>query len=116
MPREDKDIADSAQEFLEEEGIEILCGTSVTRVSENKQGVTISFDLGETSHEVSGSHLLVATGRIPNSDNLNLETAGIAVNERGYIVTDDFCRIQCGRRLRSWRCKRQRSIHAYISE
>ncbi|MGB1285103.1 MAG: mercuric reductase [Aggregatilineales bacterium] len=88
--REDTDISESITEFLEAEGINILTEQKATQVSQDDNGtitVTLEDKNGDTM-TVDGSHLLVATGRRPNSDTLNLESVGIEVNERGYIVTN----------------------------
>lgn len=90
MPNEDKDVADSVQEVLENEGIKILLGGLAEKVSvENGVTVTVKKDGGLT--EVNGSHLLVAIGRQSNSDTLDLAQAGIETYGRGFIKVDDHC-------------------------
>ncbi|MCC5913958.1 MAG: mercuric reductase [Balneolaceae bacterium] len=89
MPREDEDIAKAIQSFLEEEGIEILLDADAKSVSGDEYRVTITLK-GE--QEITGDTLLVATGRRPNSDRINLSAAGIETNEEGYIEVDDYCR------------------------
>jgi pyruvate/2-oxoglutarate dehydrogenase complex dihydrolipoamide dehydrogenase (E3) component len=93
MPREDRDVADAAQSILEGEGIEFSLDVPVRRVRPGADGgvvVTICEDGGE--RDLVGSHLLVAAGRLPNSDRLDLAKAGIDTDERGYIVVDDELR------------------------
>jgi pyruvate/2-oxoglutarate dehydrogenase complex dihydrolipoamide dehydrogenase (E3) component len=85
LPREDRDIADAVTDILREDGVTVLLETSAEGVR-SKDGVTLSLSGGKT---VSGSHLLVATGRTPNSDLLNLQAAGVKTDDRGYIETDD---------------------------
>jgi pyruvate/2-oxoglutarate dehydrogenase complex dihydrolipoamide dehydrogenase (E3) component len=80
--REDEDVSDELRKILEGEGITIRCGVAASRAS---AGPTLHLADGSS---VSGSHLLVAAGRRPNTDDLGLEAAGIAVDERGYIETD----------------------------
>ncbi|MEM6297519.1 MAG: mercuric reductase [Bacteroidota bacterium] len=88
MPREDKDVADAIQEFLEEEGIRVLLNTEAKRVKEVEKQIEI-----EVNDEIiTASHLLIATGRTPNSDKIGAEAAGLELNERGFIKVDDFCR------------------------
>lgn len=90
MPLEDADIAEAAKEILAGGGITVRTGAKVESVSQPGAGkveVTCSFD-GSTE-TISGSHLLLAAGRIPNSDALKLEAAGVVANERGYITVDD---------------------------
>lgn len=87
---EDADIAAEMQKILEQDGLEIFLNAKVLQVSKDGSRVTITFaGAGEASgaatRTLSGSHLLAATGRIPNSDRLNPTAAGIATDERGYL-------------------------------
>lgn len=86
MFREDADIAEIALNVLTEEGIQVNLNSRVQRVAAAQQGgVEVHFDQkGEKKH-VQGSHLLLATGRIPNSDALNLDAVGVETSDRGYI-------------------------------
>lgn len=91
MSFEDKDIADSVLAVLEGEGINVMLGTST--VSAKEQGsVELVVEKDGQRRTISGSHLLVAAGRRPNSDKLNLEKAGIEANERSFIKVDEYCR------------------------
>ncbi len=87
MSREDEDIAQIAQDVLEGEGINFHLNANVTHIS-NNGGATVTFEQNGTEGSVSGSHVLLAVGRVPNTDTLNLEAAGVETNERGYIKTD----------------------------
>ena len=78
LPREDEDIAATIRTILEDEGIEILTGASVEKIS---KGPTVHLP----GREIAGSDLLVAIGRTPNTGDLGLEVAGVATDERGYI-------------------------------
>ncbi len=89
MPNEDKDIASAIQDILEDEGVRILCNSEAVSVDETSSGISVSLESGET---ISGSHLLVAAGRRPNSDSINPEAAGLKLDKRGFIQVDDFCR------------------------
>jgi len=89
MPREDSDVAQSIQEFLEEEGVNVLCNSEAEEVSGNKGRVELKLKSGKL---IKGTHLLVAAGRRPNSDNINPEAAGLKKDKRGYIQVDDYCR------------------------
>ena len=85
LPREDKDIADAVTDILREDGVTVsLKTTTETVTAEN--GVTLTLQDGKT---VSGSHLLVATGRVSNTDALNLKAAGIETDDKGNIHTND---------------------------
>jgi pyruvate/2-oxoglutarate dehydrogenase complex dihydrolipoamide dehydrogenase (E3) component len=88
VPREDEDVALAIREILEAEGIRVLTEADATRVAERGGGIAVSVKVGAATTEVVGSHLLVATGRRPNTDDLGLDRAGIATDERGYIKVD----------------------------
>ena len=92
MPREDADVAGAIAEFLAEEGIEIICGVQPRSVSQKEGKVHLTIEVDGQERTIVGSDLLIATGRIPNSDTLNAEAAGLKINSRGYIQVDDFCR------------------------
>jgi pyruvate/2-oxoglutarate dehydrogenase complex dihydrolipoamide dehydrogenase (E3) component len=86
MPREDRDIAETARTILEEEGIEIILKAGIQRLAQPEDGrVQVHYQHKDQNRQVEGSHLLLAVGRIPNSDRLNLEAAGVEVDEHGYI-------------------------------
>jgi pyruvate/2-oxoglutarate dehydrogenase complex dihydrolipoamide dehydrogenase (E3) component len=89
-PREDSDVAEALQDALEDEGISILTGARVTSVGGTTRG---SIDLQVTNAEggtgtLLCSHLLVATGQIPNSDDLGLDKAGVETDQNGWIKTN----------------------------
>jgi pyruvate/2-oxoglutarate dehydrogenase complex dihydrolipoamide dehydrogenase (E3) component len=79
--REDPDVSAEVEKILREDGIEVLNSAQVTRVEKNGSGVRVVLQ----SSEVSGSHLLVAVGRVPNTDRLNLGAAGVETDKAGYI-------------------------------
>ena len=88
IPREDEDVSQAIRDILEEEGIRVLTGADVTRV-ENRDGkVALRVAMTDEVMEVVGSHLLVATGRRPNTDDLGLDRAGVETDARGYIKVD----------------------------
>jgi pyruvate/2-oxoglutarate dehydrogenase complex dihydrolipoamide dehydrogenase (E3) component len=88
--REDEDVSAAIKEILEAEGIGIHVGAGSMRITKRNKG----FDLhtGDGAEPVSGTHLLVATGRQPNTDDLGLEAAGVKTDARGYVVVDDQLR------------------------
>ncbi len=92
MPREDRDVAEAIQSFLEEEGIRVICNANAVSVKEESGRVHLTVEVDGRQQIISGSDLLVAAGRIPNSDTLQLEAAGIQTTDRGFIEVDDFCR------------------------
>ena len=89
MGREDRDIADEALKILGGEGIRVLLDTETQRVARRANGIEITVRHDGASETIAGSHLLVAAGRRPNSDRLNLEAAGIATDAHGTITVDD---------------------------
>ncbi len=83
--REDPDVSGEVEKILEEDGIEILNSTQVTLVEKMKAGVRVALGTGKRSKKISGSHLLLALGRVPNSDRLNLGAAGVETDNSGFI-------------------------------
>ena len=88
IPREDEDVSQAIREILEEEGVRILTGADVTRVENRGGKVAVAVTIKDEVSEVIGSHLLVAIGRRPNTDDLGLDHAGVATDERGYVKVD----------------------------
>jgi pyruvate/2-oxoglutarate dehydrogenase complex dihydrolipoamide dehydrogenase (E3) component len=87
--REDPELSDAVCDFLRAEGIEVRLQTRTTRVA---AGVQVSVEDAAGAGTIEGSHLLLAVGRHPNTDDLGLENAGIAVDSRGHIEIDDALR------------------------
>jgi pyruvate/2-oxoglutarate dehydrogenase complex dihydrolipoamide dehydrogenase (E3) component len=90
LGREDPDVADAIARVLRDEEIEILLGASVERVgrsARSTRGARLHIAVQQKSRmrRISGSHLLVATGRVPETSSLRLEAAGIATDERGFV-------------------------------
>jgi pyruvate/2-oxoglutarate dehydrogenase complex dihydrolipoamide dehydrogenase (E3) component len=91
-PREDEDVSEAIRGILEDEGIRILTDADATRVTARADQVVVAVSAGGKATTVVGSHLLVATGRRPNTDDLGLDKAGVATDERGYIKVDGALR------------------------
>ncbi len=89
MPREDEEVSLAIQEFLQAEGIQIHCDAAAKSVSNQNGNVELVVEQNGIEKSLKGSHLLIATGRKPNSDKLNLESTDVQVNKRGYIQVDD---------------------------
>ncbi|WP_292975866.1 FAD-containing oxidoreductase [Mycobacterium sp.] len=85
--REDHDVSDAIRSILENEGVDIIVDAGDVRVSPRDNGFELTPGAGHAP--VEGSHLLLAVGRRPNTDDLGLEHAGVDVDDRGYIVVDD---------------------------
>lgn len=84
LPREDEDIASAVKEILEEEGIRILLDTRIKRIRSGKQ-----IELDDGKQTITGTHLLLATGRIPQTTALHLEKTGVATDQKGYITVNE---------------------------
>lgn len=89
LAREDGDIAEAVAGILREDGIEILLDSSAVSVAGRPGEIRLTVRTPLGARVIEGSHLLVATGRRPNSDRLGLEAAGIAVDERGNIQVNE---------------------------
>jgi pyruvate/2-oxoglutarate dehydrogenase complex dihydrolipoamide dehydrogenase (E3) component len=92
IAREDEDVSAAVADILQREGIDVHVDTKVVGVARHGNGVAVDVVRGGTTSQIVGSHLLLAIGRRPNTDDLGLDKAGIAVDERGYITTDDELR------------------------
>ena len=89
LGREDEDVSSAVREILEREGVNIRLNAKCLHAEREGDGIQVTMECAEDDNQVAGSHLLVAIGRIPNTDDLGLEKAGIAKDEHGYIVVDD---------------------------
>ena len=90
LPREDKDVADSVLEFLHHDGVDVRLNVEVAQeegASGGSVGVTVAASAGRSLLE--GSDVLVATGRIPNTENIGLDQTGVATDARGYIQVNE---------------------------
>lgn len=86
LPREDEDVAEGVADILREDGIEVLLETSALSAARSGDGgVQLEVRTPEGESTLKGSHLLVATGRVPNTDRLNLAAAGIKTDEKGFV-------------------------------
>ncbi len=89
LGREDDDVAEAVLGILREDGVKVLLEARAVRVKPGSgRSLRLSVEQGSKKRTLEGSHLLVATGRTPNSDRLNLPAAGIATDERGFIEVD----------------------------
>jgi len=90
LTREDDDVADEIRKIIEEDGIEVLLNAKAHSVRQQDPGIAMTVKLPDGERSIAGSHLLLAVGRTPNSDRLNLPAAGIETDERGYIRTNEY--------------------------
>lgn len=87
--REDTDVAEAVAQILKEDGMRVLLNSTAEAVSRSRSSILLKVRVGRKLSTIDGTHLLVATGRVPNSDSLNLTAAGIATDEHGYIRVND---------------------------
>ena len=92
IAREDAEVSDAVRAMLEREGLTVHLGAQDLAMSRAGAGVRVDFRLEGTARSVTGSDLLLAIGRRPNTDGLGLADAGIDVDARGHIVVDDELR------------------------
>jgi pyruvate/2-oxoglutarate dehydrogenase complex dihydrolipoamide dehydrogenase (E3) component len=92
IAREDEDTSRAVAGILEAEGIAIHAGVRDLKVDKRGHEITISFAGASGSGKATGSHILVAVGRRPNTDDLGLDKAGVATDKRGFIEVDDQLR------------------------
>jgi len=89
IAREDPDVSQAVQETLEAEGIEVRLKAECLSASRRGKDVEVGLDCADKSKRSRGSHVLLAVGRVPNTDDLGLDKAGIQVDKRGYVEVDD---------------------------
>ena len=87
---EDGDVSDAVRTILEDEGIAVRTGANCIAFARHADGVAVSVDCHAGDPQVVGSHVLLAVGRRPNTDDLGLDLAGVAMDEKGYVIVDDM--------------------------
>ena len=92
IAREDEDVSQAVADFLKEEGIDVRVGSKVIGVEKQGNSIAVKLDSAGKNSQIVGTHLLVAVGRRPNTDDLGLDKAGIATDARGYVQVDDQLR------------------------
>jgi len=92
IAREDEDVSMGVADVLEAEGIALRLNATCMSVAKHPDGVAVNVDCTEGAPQVVGSHLLLAVGRRPNTDDLGLDRAGVATDARGFITVDDRLR------------------------
>ena len=89
LGREDQDVAEAVATILKQDGIQIHLNSTVEKVSRSRNRIILNFRSAAKSRKVEGTHLLVATGRVPNSDTLNLPAAAISTDAHGFIRVNE---------------------------
>ncbi|HEY2843101.1 MAG TPA: FAD-containing oxidoreductase, partial [Bryobacteraceae bacterium] len=92
VSREDEDVSEAITDILQREGIQVRSGSKCTGIAKQDNEIVAHLDTGGVPSEVRGSHLLIAVGRRPNTDDLGLANAGVAVDSHGYVEIDDQLR------------------------
>ncbi len=92
VPREDEAVSAALKEMLQAEGVSVRLNAECIRLGKGGDDILARVDCTEGAPEVAGSHLLLAVGRRPNTDDLGLDRAGVHCDERGYIAVDDELR------------------------
>jgi pyruvate/2-oxoglutarate dehydrogenase complex dihydrolipoamide dehydrogenase (E3) component len=87
--REDEGVSDTIKEILEGEGISVRTHAECIRFAPHDSDIAVGLDCADGPPEILGSHVLLAVGRRPNTDDLGLEKAGVRTDKRGYIEVDD---------------------------
>jgi len=90
--REDEDVSLAIQDFLRDEGVALRLGAKCITARKEPDGLSVGVECRDGSPREAGTHLLLAVGRVPNTDDLGLEAAGIRTDNRGYIEVDDGLR------------------------
>ncbi len=89
LRREDEDVVFPLQRLLESEGIEFRLDTRVRRVSRTRGGIVLATESQAGPGEIRGSHIFLAAGRQPNTDDLGLETVGVKMSKEGFVEVDE---------------------------
>ncbi len=89
LSREDEDVSIAIMEILENEGINIRCNAQCINGSKQDGAIVVDVDCDSGDRRVTGSHLLLAVGRVPNTDDLGLDKTSIKTDDRGFIIVDD---------------------------
>ncbi|HYN12049.1 MAG TPA: FAD-containing oxidoreductase [Burkholderiales bacterium] len=90
--REDEDVSQAVKEILEAEGIDVLLNAECLTAEKDGSGIAVGLECKDGEPKARGTHLLLAVGRVPNTDDLGLDAAGIKTDQRGYIEVDEALR------------------------
>lgn len=92
LPREDEDVSDGIRAILEAEGVRFELGADCLSLARSGDRIVVGAACGGAGDGITGSHVLLAVGRQPNTEDLGLDRAGISMDARGFIVVDEQCR------------------------
>ncbi len=114
LAREDQDIADEVAKILREDGIEVLLETAATRVEQADGTIKLVVKTPDGERTLTGSHLLVAAGRTPNVERLNLPAAGVETDKRALHPRERTAGNERSRHLRAWRCEGRPGFYTHL--
>ena len=90
LPQEDPDVAEEVDRILRDDGIQVLVSAKAVAARQtSERGVELTVQTGDGERRLTGSHLLVAAARIPNTERLQLEAAGVTTTDRGFIEVSE---------------------------
>jgi len=89
LPHEDEDVSEAIRTLFEAEGITVRTSASCIELRNEGPSVSVALDCHDQPARIAGSHILLATGRVPNTDDLGLAVANVEVDNRGFVLTDD---------------------------
>ena len=92
ITRDDEDVSEAVQAILEQEGVRFRLSAECVAVEKRSTGLSVAVSCEDEPKEIVGSHVLLAVGRMPNTDDLGLDQAGIETDARGFIEVDDQLR------------------------
>lgn len=92
VAQEDPDVSEAVQAVLESEGIQVRLNAECRGFSSHPEGIVVDVESSDGPLQIVGSHLLLAVGRVPNTDDLGLDTTGVDVDDGGFIGVDDQLR------------------------
>src|SRR5437764_665082 len=92
IQREDEDVSTAVQEILEREGIHLRLNAKCIAFAKRGADTVAQVDCADADRDVVGSHVLLAVGRRPNTDDLGLDKAGVTMDKHGYVQVDDQLR------------------------
>lgn len=90
VPREDRDVADELQAILEKKGVSFVFGAAITRLEQQGQATAVVYTKDGAEYRLPAEAVLVATGRRPNTDGLNLDAAGVKTTPRGAVEVNEY--------------------------
>ncbi|MGN7989311.1 mercuric reductase [Pedobacter sp. 22226] len=89
LDKEDQDISSALTEILTDEKIEIITDVKINHISQDKKQIHISLESGKTKKSITASHILIATGRTPQTADLGLENCGIKLDDKGHVIVNE---------------------------